>query len=321
MTNANVIRGIIALGKHLKRTTICAGALTAAFGLVTPWAHAAIATGHDNSTNPAHDFAWTHGDPNTGLAPGSTSDGYYYLKANAVGNNVWCEIYTGGNWLLQLENGNKDVLAQATFKGTGGAVFITNGVAGNEYQCRIANTSPAGGQVQKDYAELNSGVTNNTTTSDCGGPGKVWDPNFNERPMEPKEPSGMPVNGCSHQVTVPYKAGDPRLSPPGQHTFNLGTITGNFNRTITTTKAGDLTAIAFFGHQGTNGTLEITNAAGTVVNGWKWGDKAPNPKTMNQEFVGVDAGVQPPGTYHVIYTGPSNTTQDAYALEVDLPQP
>jgi hypothetical protein len=141
--------------------------------------------------------------------------------------------------------------------------------------------------------------------------------------MEPAPPEAF-ANGCSDPTAAPYAAGDPRLSPPGQQTFDLGNISGNTGGNglpFTTGTTGDLTAIAFFGHQGTSGTIGITDCHGHYLNGTRWGDQAPDPKTMNQEFTGADAGVQPAGTYCLVYTGPSNGTQQFYALEVDYPQP
>lgn len=273
-----------------------------------PVAHAAYSYGHDNSTNPAHAHAWTHGDPNTGdeAGNGKSNSGYYYLKAFAAGSNVWCEVYTSGSWLIQLEDGNKNVLAQTTTTNAGGRAFITNAVRGNLYMCRI---SDIGSQPLKDYAELNSGAPGDVTTSDCGGPGPVWDPNFNAPPMEPAETPGMPLNGCANQTTVKYLASDPRSAPPAhQQSIAAGPIVGpKVTYTFTTTHAGDITAFAFFGNKGVSATLVLTDLQGNVLNGQKWGARTANPNTMNQEFVGADAGVQPAGTYRVTYTGPSNS--------------
>lgn len=292
--------------------------LTAAL-VRAPLAHANFPTGHDNSTNPGHDLQWTHADPNSEVAPG-TSTGYYYLKAYASGPFVYCTVFSAENWHVELVTPTKVILAQANFANSGGRVFITNATAGNLYECRIANNSPSGGSVQKDYAELNSGAIGDPNI-DCGGPGPVWDPNFDAAPMQPAPTPGMPAVSCATPQTVAYTPGDKRLAPPaGAVTYNLGAITGSQTWTITTSVTGDLTAGAFFGNQGVNGTLEITNATGTVVNGEKWGDNVPNPKTMNQEFVGVDAGVEPPGTYKIVYTGPANSTQVAHALLVPYPQ-
>ena len=121
-----------------------AGGLTALGFVVAQLAYANYPKGHDNATNPAHMGVWTHGDPNTGLIPGSTSDGDYYLRAFPDGDHVWCEVYSGGNWQVQLIHGggNSPVVAQSDFHGTGGRVAITNGTAGNLYGCRISNISP-----------------------------------------------------------------------------------------------------------------------------------------------------------------------------------
>jgi hypothetical protein len=293
--------------------TLAAAQLSGLTGAL-PTAHAAYSIGHDNTTNPAHADAWTHGDPNTGDAPGfgSFGNGYYYLKAYAAGNNVFCEVYTGGTWLIQLETSSKHVLSQLRTVNTGGRVFITNGHAGALYFCRI---SDVGTQPLRDYAELNSGPTGNTTTSDCGGPGPVWDPNFDEIPMEPAPTAGMPINGCNgHPGAAPYVAGDPRLSPPPAQTAALGPIKGGAVYAFTISGAAcDLSAGAFYGHQGTRATLTITDTSGAVVNGVKWGAMESNPRSETQEFVGADAGVLAPGTYDVHYAGPANN-QDVYAI-------
>ncbi len=276
-------------------------------------AHANYPIGHDNTTASSHDYAWTHGDPNTGLIPGNgnAANSYYYLKIYAAGPTVFCEVYSGGAWLIELEDVNKNVLASTTTTNTGARVYITNGVTGNLYQCRIANI---GTVPQKDYAELNSGAVGDTYTSDCGGPGPVWDPNFNEAPMEPVLTPGMPVNGCDNPTTVTYSTGDPRLSPPpDQHNYDLGPVQSQ-TYTVTTTRTGDLTAFAFVGSQGTNATINITDSHGVTVNGLKWGDMDPNPKTMNQEWADADAGVQPPGTYQIHYTGPTQLNHDMWAI-------
>ena len=274
-------------------------------GMHAPAALANYPTGHDNTTNPAHMLSWTHSDPNTLDDPGfgTASSNYYYLKAYAAGSTVFCEVYTGGNWDIALETSSKVVLTELKTSGAGGRVYITNGVTGNLYMCRIADI---GNQPLRDYAELNSGPAGNTTTSDCGGPGPVWDPNFNEAPMEPAPTSGMPTNGCSNPTTVKYAAGDPRLGVPPEQWGDLGSNAGNPTYSFTTEGSCDITAGTFFGSQGSNGTLTIEDASGAVVNGVKWGAETPNPQTMNQEFVGTDAGVQPAGSYKVKFTGPSN---------------
>jgi len=269
----------------------------------TPVAHAQYSTGHDNSTAPHN---WTHSDPNTGDPPGDgkAGDGYYYLKMKAAGPTVYCELYTGGTFQMALMDAHKNVLAEITTNGLGGRVYITNGVTGNLYMCRIANI---GTVPERDYAELNSGPIGNTTTSDCGGPGPVWDPNFDSLPMEPAPTPGMPVNGCNgHPGAAPYVAGDPRLSPPPAQTADLGSNAGNPTYSFTTTASCDMTAATFFGSQGSTGTLTIENSSGVTVNGKKWGAAEANPGVMNQEFVGADAGVQPAGTYKIHFAGPSN---------------
>lgn len=277
-------------------------------------AHANYAFGHDNTTNPAHDYFWTHGGPNSGNAPGNgqSSNGYYYLKVYAAGPVVFCEVYTGGDWLIQLEDANKHVLSQLRTSSTGGRVFITTATPGKLYQCRI---SDVGSQAQRDYAELNSGALNDTHTSDCGGPGPIIDPNTGQAPMEPAPTPGMPVNGCDTPTTVKYIPGDPRSLPPVHEQHALGLIASNHTYTVTTTLAGHLTAFGFYGHQGSAATLTITDTQGNILNGEKWGDRVPNPKTMTQEFVEADAGVQPAGTYLIHYSGPSNT-QQLWALVV-----
>lgn len=274
----------------------------AAIQLVAPTAHAQASYGHDNSTAP---HTWTHGDPNTGDAPGfgSFGNGYYYLKAYSVGTAVWCEVYTGGAWLIQLETSSKRVLAQLRTVNTGGRVFITNAKPGALYLCRI---SDVGTQPLKDYGELNSGDPGNTTTSDCGGPGPVVDPNFNEPPMEPAETPGMPVNGCAQRTTAPYTPGDPRLSSPTEQYANLGPIVNGATYRFTTQQTCDVTAFAFYGHQGSRATILITDLDGNVVNGPKWGAETPNPDSATQEFVGADGGLLAAGTYVVRYHGPAN---------------
>ena len=285
-------------------------ALMATFAVVAPGAPVAQAAynfQHDNSTAPHN---WTHSDPNTLDPPGfgKAGDGYYYLKAYSAGTAVWCEVYTGGDFQMALMTSNKTVLAEITTKGVGGRVFITNAKPGALYMCRIANI---GNLPERDYAELNSGNPGDVTTSDCGGPGAVVDPNFDAAPMEPAETPGMPVNGCAQRTTVPYAAGDPRLSFPPEQAFTLGTNKGNptYTLTIAGSASCDLTAATFFGSQGSTGTLTITNAAGNVVNGKKWGTMTSNPHAANQEFAGADAGVQPPGTYHIHFQGPGNGHQ------------
>jgi hypothetical protein len=270
-------------------------------------------TGHDNTTAPWHDYKWTHGGPNSGNFPGNgnSGTGYYYLKMYAAGPVVFCEVYSAGDWLIQLEDANKNVFMQLTTSGAGGRVYMTNATTGALYQCRI---SDIGSQPQKDYAELNSGALGDTHTSDCGGPGPVWDPNFDAPPMEPAPTSGMPTNGCDHRSAVAYVSTDPRVSPPAQEGHDLGAISGNHTYTFTTTRAGDLTAFAFVASQGTSATITITNSSGQTINGVKWGDEMVNPKTMNQEFVEADAGVQPAGTYHVVYSGPAASGHDMWAL-------
>ena len=295
-------------------------------------AHAALSS-HDNTTGTAHIGRWTHGDPNTGLIPGSTSDGYYYIDVSAGGQYVWCEVYSAGNWQVQLIHGgsNMPVVAQSDFHGTGGRVAITNATPGDEYRCRISNISPSvahGGQVQKDYAELNSANSSDVmTTGDCGGPGPNIDPNFFEDPMEPAAADPFP-NGCATGPDAPHGdaapvAGDPRLSPPTSESFDLGpAASGGRTYTITTHYRGDITAVAFIGNTGTNGTLTIENSSGQVVNGQKPGGiKTANPNTQNAEFVGADAGIQPAGTYRVVYNGPTNSGHDVYALNDEYPQP
>jgi fibronectin type 3 domain-containing protein len=292
-------------------------------------------TGHDNTTNPAHMGLWTHGDPNTGLIPGSTSDGYYYLRAHSDGRFVWCEVYSGGDWQIQLIHGagNAPVEAQKDFHGTGGRVAVTDGVAGDVYGCRISNISATvanGGQVQKDYAELNSANSSDVmTTGDCGGPGPASDPNFGGiTPMEPAPPDPFP-NGCSGGPSgpggpgdEPYNASSLQVSPPVSQSFAVGAVaSGGHAYTVTTTYPGDLTAVAFIGNKGTSGTLTIENSSGHVVNGQKWGARTANPHTQNQEYVGADAGVQPAGTYRIVYDGPANSSHDVYALNVEYPQP
>lgn len=281
-------------------------------------AHATYANGHDNSTAVSHVLAWTHGSPNTGLAPGfgSSGNGYYYLKADApqgatIDGN--CEVYSPGDWLIQFEDASKHVLMQTTTHGTGGRAWATGLHAGALYQCRI---SDIGANVQKDYAELHLWDDGDLTTSDCGGPGVVLDPNFNQRPMEPAHTAGLPANGCNGVPGAdPYNAADPRASVPPQEQHDLGAIVGGHVYTFTTSQAGDLTAFAFYGHQGSRATISITDANGTIVNGPKWGAQTPNPMTMTQEYVGADAGVQPAGTYQIHYSGPSNT-QHLWALVV-----
>jgi len=283
-------------------------ATLAAFAVVTPGApvaHASYAVGHDNSTA-SHN--WTHSDPNTLDDPGDGKAGsnYYYLKAIIAGPTVFCEVYTGGAWDIALENSSKHVLAELKTTNTGGRVYITNGVTGKLYMCRIADI---GYQPLRDYAELNSGPTGNTTTSDCGGPGPVWDPNWDEQPMEPAPTPGMPINGCSSPTTVKYVSTDPRVGVPPEQSGDLGSNAGNPTYSFTTTASCDITAGTFFGSQGKNGTLTIENSSGTVVNGKKWGAQTSNPNTMSAEMVGADAGVQPAGTYKVHFVGPSNGHQ------------
>lgn len=281
----------------------------AAIQLTTPTAHADYSVGHDNSTAPHN---WTHGDPNTGDAPGfgSSGDGYYYLKAYSAGTAVWCEVYTGGAWLIQLETSSKHVIAQVRTVNAGGRVFTTHAHPGSLYFCRI---SDVGAQPLKDYAELNSGNPGDVTNSDCGGPGPVVDPNFNEAPMEPAETPGMPVNGCAQRTTVPYAAGDPRLSLPPQQSADLGPIVNHAAYRFTVAQACDLTASAFYGHQGHPATLAITDLAGNIVNSVKWGAMEANPDRATQEFVGADAGMVAPGTYVVHYAGPAND-KSVYAI-------
>ena len=276
---------------------------------VRPVALADAPLGHDNSTAP-HD--WTHGDPNVGDAPGNgvARNGYYYLKMRAAGTATWCEVYTGGDWLIQVEDGHKTVLAQTRTHTTGGRAFITTARPGALYLCRI---SDIGDEALKDYAEFNSGDPGDVTTSDCGGPGIVLDPNFNAPPMEPAPAPGMPRNGCADPTTVPYHTGDPRLSPPQELSVDLGPLHPGGVSTITTQRACDLTSFAFFGHQGRAARIVITTPSGQVINGPKWGAQTPNPNTENQEYVGADAGVVGPGTYVIHYTGPTNN-KDLWAI-------
>jgi len=302
--------GVALLGVLLVTVAPTIGRSLAQSSASAPVALADYPLGHDNSTNPAH--VWTHGDPNVGDAPGNgvARNGYYYLKVRAAGTAVWCEVYSGGSWLIQLETASKQVIAQLRTITTGGRVFTRHAHPGALYLCRI---SDVGSQALKDYAEENSGAPGDRMASDCGGPGPVWDPNFNAPPMEPAPTLGMPVNGCADPTTVPYHAGDPRLSPPQEVSVDLGPLHSGDVSTITTQYACDLTAFAFFGHQGRPATIAITSSSGQVVNGPKWGAQTPNPNSGDQEYVGADAGVVPSGTYVIHYTGPTNN-QDLWAV-------
>lgn len=275
-------------------------------------AHGGYPYGHDNTTNPAHLLSWTHADPNTADPPGNNrlGDNYYYLKAFAAGPEVVCTVFSGGNWEIVLEDAHKHVLAHAWPLTTGGRVYITNAKVGNLYMCRI---SDLGTTPERDYAQLDSGAIGDTKTLGCGGPGPVWDPNFNEPPMDPAPTPGMPPIGCATPTTVPYTPGDPRLAPPHEQTAALGPIHNGAAYRFTVSRACDLTAGAFFGHQGAYATLSITNLAGKLVNGPKWGARTPSLMRMNREFVGANAGVLAPGTYVVHYSGPANN-KDIYAI-------
>lgn len=259
-----------------------------------PTAFAAYATGHDNTTAP---HSWTHADPNTGDPPGNGKLGsnYYYLKTFAIGPEVVCTVFSGGNWEIALEDGAKHVLAHEWPLTSGGQVSITNAHIGSLYMCRI---SDLGTTPLRDYAQLDSGPIGQVS---CGGPGPIIDPNWDAAPMQP-----VPNSQISCATLAPYTPGDPRLAPPPTQTFDLGGNAGNPTYALTTSATCDLTAATFFGSQGRTGTLTITNATGAVVNGAKWGAQTPNPRTMNQEFVGADAGVQPPGVYRVHFAGPGN---------------
>ena len=275
-------------------------ALLAAFAVVAPGAptaHAQTAIGHDNTTNPAHMQSWTHADPSTADPPGNGKLGsnYYYIKIEAAGPEVVCTVFSGGNWEIALEDGNKNVLAHEWPLTSGGQVYITNAKVGALYMCRI---SDLGTVPLKDYAQLDSGPVGGVG---CGGPGPVIDPNWDAAPMQPLANSQVT---CA--ALAPYTPGDPRLSPPPAQTFALGSNKGNPTYTLTTQASCDLTAATFFGSQGSTGTLTITDAAGVVVNGKKWGAETPNPNALHEEFVGADAGVQPPGVYHVRFQGPGN---------------
>jgi len=269
-----------------------------------PTAFAGYAQGHDNSTNPAHAQSWTHADPNVADPPGDGRLGsnYYYLKIDAAGPEVVCTVASGGNWEIAVEDGKKNVLAHSWPLTSGGQVFITNAKVGALYMCRI---SDLGTTPLKDYAQLDSGAVG---AVGCGGPGPVVDPNWNAAPMQPLANSQVQ---CA--ALAPYTPGDPRLAPPPAQTAALGPIKGGAVYPFTITAACDLTAGAFYGHQGSKATLTITDTSGAVVNGVKWGAMESNPRSETQEYVGADAGVLAPGTYDVHYAGPGNN-QDVYAI-------
>ncbi len=276
-------------------------AAAAAFLPGAPVAHAGYPTGHDNTTAP-HD--WTHADPNTADPPGAGKLGsnYYYLKAYAVGPEVVCTVFSGGNWEIALEDAHKNVLAHEWPLTSGGQVFITNAHVGSLYMCRI---SDLGTTPLRDYAQLDSGPVGGVG---CGGPGPIVDPNWDAAPMQPLANSEVHCDALA-----PYTPGDPRLAPPPSETFALGSNSGDPTYAFTTSASCDLTAATFFGSQGHTGTLTIENTAGQVVNGVKWGLATPNPNALNQEFVGADAGAQPAGTYTVHFAGPGNG-HDLYAI-------
>lgn len=280
-----------------------------AFSAVLPnvIAHAGYAVGHDNTTAP---HTWTHADPNVADPPGNGRLGsnYYYLKAYAAGPEVVCTVFTAGNWEIALENADKQVLAHSWPLTTGGQVSITNAHPGALYLCRISDlgTTPA-----KDYAQLDSGPIGGVTCQD--EPGPILDPNFDAIPMQPIPNSQV---SCPPDVIAPYTPGDPRLALPRTQTANLGPIVNGavYVFTVTGGTSCDLSAGAFFGHQGMPATLTITNASGQVVNGVKWGAQTPNPNTAREEYVGTDAGVLAPGTYTVRYSGPTQSNQRVWAI-------
>jgi len=293
--------------KHLARLLVLAACIAtmSVFAVAVPsapTAFAGYAQGHDNTTA-AH--TWTHADPNVADPPGDgrLGDGYYYIKATAIGPEVVCTVFSGGNWEIALEDGKKNVLAHSWPLTSGGQVYITNAKVGALYMCRI---SDLGTTPLKDYAQLDSGPVG---AVGCGGPGPVVDPNWDAAPMQPLANSQV---HCA--ALAPYTPGDPRLAPPPAQTAALGPIVNGAVYPFTITGAAcDVTAGAFYGHQGTRATLTITDTSGAVVNGVKWGAMESNPRSETQEFVGADAGVLAPGTYDVHYAGPSNN-QNIYAI-------
>lgn len=272
-----------------------------------PVAHAGYAYGADNTTA---SHTWTHADPNTADPPGNGRLGsnYYYLKAYAAGPEVVCTVFTAGNWEIALENADKQVLAQEWPLTTGGQVFVTNAHIGSLYMCRI---SDLGSAPAKDYAQLDSGPVGDVTCAD--EPGPILDPNFDVIPMQPIPQSQV---SCPASVIAPYTPGDPRLAPPLAQTAKLGPIVNGavYTFTITGGASCDLSAGAFYGHQGHAATLSITDPAGALVNGMKWGAQTPNPNTQHEEYVGTDAGVLAPGTYDVRYNGPTQSNQAIWAI-------
>jgi len=98
----------------------------------------------------------------------------------------------------------------------------------------------------------------------------------------------------------------PATLPSAGESTDLGPIREGAVYSFTTAQACHLTVSAFFGHQGRPATLVITDATGQIINGPKWGVRTLNPHTMREEFVGVDAGVGPPGRYLIHYIGPTN---------------
>jgi hypothetical protein len=151
---------------------------------------------HDNTTASDHVGHWTHGDPATGI-PGDPSggSGYYYLSVKACGPILEGTVYSPGEWDIDISPNfdHTNELANAQFHGTGGRVFITNAVAGQNYRLRVANISNH--VTQKDYAEFNSGSPGDGQ-GDCGGPGREIDPNTGGTPVEPAPTPGLPEMGC-----------------------------------------------------------------------------------------------------------------------------
>jgi hypothetical protein len=265
--------------------------------------------GHDNSTNPAHDGHWDHGDPNSGMFGSANGlHGYYYLDIYTKGSHprktyAWCEVYSPGDWLIEIDPaGSITPLISGTFHGTGGRVFWGPVPAGTDLLCRIADIN-ANGRIQKDYAEFNSGSPGDAN-SDCGGPGVVIDPNTGAAPIEPPETINVGpavLNSCSTPTTV---KGTATLPVSNQWIF-LPDIIGQAYQ-VTTTVTGDLTAINIHTHE-TPGMLTITDQHGNVLHGTTWGHPDPNPEITYDGFTAADAGVQPPGTYLVTYSLPPNT--------------
>jgi hypothetical protein len=260
--------------------------------------------GHDNTTASRHDRQWTHGDPNAGIFGNSMpSSNYYYLDITMAGKYAWCEVYTPGDWkidILPADSVSNIPFITGHFHGTGGRVFY-HGFTGKPVRCRVSNISPYG-FIQKDYAELNSGNPGDLN-SDCGGPGPVVDPNTNSEPVEPPESINVgPAvpNQCQHPTTI---RGAAAPAPCSATTYFGDATSGAYELSVLT--RGDLTVISLHGSHGTPATMSVTDTTGHVINNPRWGSNPdPNPATTTSGFTAVDAGVVSPGAYFIYYSGP-----------------